>query len=425
MAGAWPDEIRVAIIAPVHPPGFRTTVAALAIGQLVCWAALYYTFSSFVLPMQAELGWTSAQTMSAFTLGLAMWGLATYAVGAAIDRDHGRLIMTLGAALAGAGFLFWSQARSLPALYAAWALLGVAMAMTLYEPAFNLLTRRFAGHYREGITALTLVGGFASTLAFPAVAWLIAVLEWRGALQAIGLALLLGIAPLHAWALRGRCDPTTAGATHDATPAEAGIDATLQEALRQRSFWLLTATFTLYYFAGAALFAHLMPALVSKGLSTGEALAVVVWFGPAQVLGRIAFIAFMRSWPLHAVGLAVLAGLPVSLAIFALADRTPALLVFALLFGISNGLVTIVRGAIVPTYFGRGHVGRISGSMAAIALLSRASAPLATAGLLLAFGGYRETLLVLAGIGLVSLIAFAAAGRPRRPAPRPVEISSA
>ena len=71
--------------------------------------------------------------------------------------------------------------------------------MTLYEPAFNLLTRRFAGHYREAITALTLVGGFASTLAFPAVAWLIAVLEWRGALQAIGLALLPGIAPLHAW----------------------------------------------------------------------------------------------------------------------------------------------------------------------------------------------------------------------------------
>ena len=168
-----------------------------------------------------------------------------------------------------------------------------------------------------------------------------------------------------------------------------------------------------------------MPALASKGLATGEALAVVVWFGPAQVLGRIAFIAIMRSWPLHAVGLAVLAGLPVSLAVFALADRTPMLLVFALLFGISNGLVTIVRGAVVPTYFGRGHVGRISGSMAAIALLSRASAPLATAGLLLAFGGYRETLLVLAGIGLISLIAFAAAGRPRRPAPRPVEISSA
>ena len=59
-------------------------------------------------------------------------------------------------------------------LYAGWLLLGVSMAMTLYEPAFNVLTKRYPAQYREGITSLTLVGGFASTLSFPAVAWLLA-----------------------------------------------------------------------------------------------------------------------------------------------------------------------------------------------------------------------------------------------------------
>ena len=171
-------------------PAFRATVAALAIGQLVCWAALYYAFSSFVLPMQAELGWSSPQTMSAFTIGLAVWGASTYAAGAAIDRDQGRAVLTFGAAFAGIGFLVWSQAESLAALYLAWSLLGASMAMTLYDPAFNVLTRRYPARYRDGITALTLVGGFASTLAFPAVAWLIANLQWRGALQSIGIVLV-------------------------------------------------------------------------------------------------------------------------------------------------------------------------------------------------------------------------------------------
>lgn len=391
----------------MNPPSFRASVAALAAGQLLCWAALYYGFSSFVLPMQRAMGWSKPDMMGAFTVGLATWGAATYAAGAAIDHGRGRMVMTLGAALAGIGFLVWSRAESLPLLYAAWVLLGAAMAMTLYEPAFNVLTKRFPAQYREGITALTLVGGFASTLSFPAVAWLLALFDWRGALAVIGVVLLLVVAPLHAWALRGT-------PTQDAPPRAhaAADDATLHEALRERSFWLLTATFTLYSFAAAALWAHIMPALAAKGLSDARALAVVVWFGPAQVAGRLAYLAFGRWVSSRTLGLVVLGGLPASLTIFALADGTLALLLFALLFGLANGLVTIVRGSLVPEYFGREHVGRISGAMSAIALLSRAAAPLATAWLLLALPGYRELLLGLALLGAVAVFAFAMARPP-------------
>jgi MFS family permease len=391
----------------VNPPTFRATVVALAAGQLLCWAALYYAFSSFVLPMQRALGWSKPQLMGAFTLGLAVWGASTYAVGAAIDRGQGQRVMSGGAALAGIGFLLWSQVASLPMLYLAWALLGAAMAMTLYEPAFNVLTKRFPERYREGITSLTLVGGFASTLSFPAVAWLIGWFDWRGALVAIGAVLLAGVAPLHAWALRGTPRTMVAAKAHDRAD-----DATLHEALRERSFWLLTATFALYSFAAAALWAHVMPAFAAKGLSEAQALAVVIWFGPAQVAGRFAYLGFGRWVSSRTLGLVVLGGLPVSLAIFALADRIAALLLFALLFGLANGLVTIVRGSLVPEYFGREHVGRISGAMSGIALLARAAAPLATAAVLLLLPGYRELMLGLAVLGAGALVAFALARKP-------------
>jgi MFS family permease len=398
------------------PPSFRATVVALAAGQLLCWAALYYAFSSFVLPMQQAFGWTKPQLMGAFTLGLAVWGAATYATGAAIDAGRGREVMSWGAALAGAGFLLWSQVDGLALFYAAWAMLGASMAMTLYEPAFNVLTKRFPERYREGITSLTLVGGFASTLAFPAVAWLIAHHDWRVALATIGATLLLLVAPLHAWALRGtpkRAVRTQANGALD----DAANDATLHEALRERSFWLLTATFTLYSFAAAAMWAHMMPAFAAKGRNEAQALAVVVWFGPAQVAGRLGYLGFGRWVAPRQLGLVVLAGLPVSLAIFALADQTAALLVFALLFGVANGLVTIVRGGLVPEYFGREHVGRISGAMTGISLLARAAAPLLTAWLLLALPGYREMLLVLAGVGAAAVVAFALARKPAMGAP--------
>ena len=315
----------------MNPPSFRATVVALAAGQLVCWAALYYTFSSFVLPMQAALGWSKPQIMGAFTLGLAVWGAATYAVGAAIDAGRGRSVMTGGAALAGVGFAVWSRTDSLAMLYVAWSMLGASMAMTLYEPAFNVLTRRFPTRYVHGITALTLVGGFASTLAFPAVTWLIAAHDWRVALADIGAVLLLFVAPLHAWALRGT--PQIAAA---APMSDTVADATLHEALRERSFWLLTVTFALYSFAAAAMWAHMMPAFVAKGRTEAQALAVIVWFGPAQVAGRLGYVAFGRWVSARRLGMIVLGGLPVSLVIFALADRTVALLVFALLFGFAT-----------------------------------------------------------------------------------------
>jgi MFS family permease len=225
----------------------------------------------------------------------------------------------------------------------------------------------------------------------------------------IAAVLALAIAPLHAWALRG-----TPRLPRAAPRAGAADDATLHEALRAGAFWLLTATFTLYSFTSAALWAHVMPAFAAKGLSEAQALAVVVWFGPAQVAGRLAYLGFGRWLSARSLGLAVLGGLPVSLAIFAVADRTAALLVFALLFGVANGLVTIVRGSLVPEYFGREHVGRISGAMSGISLLARASAPLATAWLLLALPGYRELLLVLSATGVAAVVAFAFAKRPVR-----------
>ena len=390
----------------MQPQGFRSTIAALAVGQLVCWAALFYAFSSLVLPMQQSLGWSRTELMGAFTVGLTLWGLCTYAAGAAIDRGHGRAVLTGGTVLAGSGFLLWSQVQSLVTLYVAWCVMGVAMAMTLYEPAFNVLTKRFPTRFRQGIVALTLVGGFASTLSFPAVAWLIAWLEWRGALAAIGAVLLL-VAPLHAWALRG--GPTSAAPrTHDAA-----ADATLREALHLPAFWFLTLSFALHSFAVAALFAHLMPALAEKGLSEAQSLAVVVWFGPAQVLGRVLYAgAGGRSPPWF--GLLVLAGMPVAIGIFALARGMTAMVAFSVLFGLSNGLATIVRGGLVPDYFGSGHVGRISGAMSGVALLGRAAAPFAIAWLLVPMQAYRPVLLLLSALGLVAVASYALAGKPRR-----------
>ena len=389
-------------------PGYRATVWALALGQLLSWAVLYYAFSSLVLPMDRALGWGQPALMGAFTLGLAVWGAATYAVGAAIDAGRGRAVMTAGSVAAGLGVMAWSQVTAPWMLYPVFALLGAAMAATLYEPAFAVLTQRYPTRYRGAITTLTLVGGFASTLSFPAIAALFtAGLDWRQVLAVLG-AMLLAVAPLHAWALRGPM--RVAGPVQ----ADAQADTTLHQALRHPSFWLLALCFMLYALAQAALWAHVMPAFADKGVSAADGLLVVMTVGPAQVAGRLLYAGFGRGWSLRVLGAGVLAALPVAMALFAVGRSLASLLVFAVIFGIANGLVTIVRGGLIPEYFGRAHIGRIGGLMSGIGLLARAAAPIAATALLGVLPGYRELMLVLAASGVVAVVAFWAA-RPPRP----------
>ena len=139
----------------------------------------------------------------------------------------------------------------------------------------------------------------------------------------MGVALLGVVVPLHWWALRG--GDAVVPPSHDGGVA----DATLHEALRHRTFWLLALAFTLYAFASAALWAHVMPAFASKGLSQSEALAVVVWIGPAQVAGRLLYAWLGRAWSLRLLGLVVLLGLPLSFTLFALARSLWVLWLFA------------------------------------------------------------------------------------------------
>jgi MFS family permease len=313
--------------------------------------------------------------------------------------------MTVGSLLAALGFALWAAVRAPWQLYVAWMLLGASMAMVLYEPAFAILTRRYPTRYRQGITTLTLVAGFASTLSFPAFAWLIGSLGWRAALWAPAALFLVVITPLNAWALRGP-------ATGHAPPADDAVaDATLHEALRTRAFWLLTLAFTLDAFVMAGLWAHMIPLFAARGASEAQALAVLVWIGPSQVAGRVLMVVFGQRWALRQVGTVVLAGLALSLALLAFGSSLAGWLAFAVVYGLSAGTFTIVRGGIVPLYFGRAHIGRIGGAVASVGLVARAAAPVMLAWLLLAVPGYREVLLVLAVLGAASVVAWVAEAR--------------
>src|SRR5205085_9669779 len=102
-----------------------------------------------------------------------------------------------------------------------WTLIGSAMAASLYDPAFATLGRIFGSAARPAITALTLAGGFASTVSWPATHLLIGTLGWRGTYIFYAALLAFVAAPLHAFALprlRAEAEPRPLGTAVKAPP---------------------------------------------------------------------------------------------------------------------------------------------------------------------------------------------------------------
>ena len=295
--GVWPLQRR-------RRRDFAAPSPALAIGQILCWASLFYAFSSFVLPMQRELRWDEATLMGALTAGLRRLGRG-HLRGGRRHRSRSRPRGDDAGAAGGRRSFAWSRHPAVDAGRCV-GVLGAAMAMTLYDPAFMVLTKRYPLRYREGITALTLVGGFASTLSFPA--WL------RCSPTSAGATRCWSWPACCCWWSR-RCTPGHCAARPVAAPHgdDAADDATMREACtRPRSgCWPLLHAVS---FASAALWAHVMPIFVSKGFDALQATAVLVWFGPAQVFGRVVYAWVGRGLPLRAMGVAVLLGIPLSLA---------------------------------------------------------------------------------------------------------------
>ena len=107
----------------------------LSLPQLITWGSVFYTFSLLMTPLEAELGMSRAESSLAFSLALLAEGLMAYQVGRWIDAGHERAVMTLGSLWVGLGLLGHSWVQSVGGFYAAWILLGLGLAATLYSPA--------------------------------------------------------------------------------------------------------------------------------------------------------------------------------------------------------------------------------------------------------------------------------------------------
>ena len=347
----------------------------LGINQTITWGTSFFLPAVIAKPAAQALGVSSVAALGAFTWALLVTGACSPRVGRWIDRHGGRGAIALSIGIIALGQVVMASSPNLVCWYAAWTLMGFGMALGLYDPAFataGVLLGKDAGSV---ITGITLFAGFASSIFWSLGTALIGTLGWRDLLllyAALMMAVNLPIVLLLVPHKTPHEHTAAASATHDAPPRAGKFALTC-----------LAGFFTLRWFITSTIAVNILVLLQGIGLTLGQAVLVAALIGPGQVVGRAI------EWSIGSrVGLLLRARLgallfPLGAALLPIGGSF-APFAFAVLYGMSNGMLTINRGTLPLALFGPQGYATLLGWLAVPVLLAQATAPTLTAPLVAA-----------------------------------------
>jgi hypothetical protein len=354
----------------------HVAVWALGITQITAWGTSYYCLGVLAAPLAADTGWPLGFVYSGFTVAVLVMGIISAWAGRAIDRFGARAVMTLGTVLVSAGLYALAQVRAEPEYLAAWAFLGLGMRLCLYDAAFAALVQVAPSRGRLAISYLTLFGAFASSVFWVIGHYFNEAWGWRTALELFALINLAVCLPLNWLGLARREPAHSHAAARAASHAEQRDGPPLEGGMRALAIALFALVMSLNAFSFGVITVQLVPLLEAAGLTAAAAVWVASTKGVAQFGGRVVEIVFGQKLRAITVGRIAIGLLPLAFLLLLFAGGSFALVVvFTLLMGASQGVITIVRGALPLALFGAAGYGAVLGLIATPILIVNAAAP--------------------------------------------------
>ena len=391
-------------------------VATLAITETTSFGVVYYGFGTLLPATRRDLGFSKVQMSGAFSLALLLSGLVGLFVGRHLDRHDPRPVLGGGSVLATLGTLLWSQAHSLLSYYSAWIIIGVAMGMVLYEPAFVVITQWFSGEQRRrALTAVTLLAGLASTIFVPLQEQLVERYGWRTALRIMAAALGAVTVPLHLFVLR------PVPAHRHALPISGAASSTRSEAMTDRRFQFLVAANVALAMTFAAMVAHQISFLEQQHWTPQAAAVATGTIGLWQVGGRAVFAPISSRVRSRTITTLTYGAQCVGLLVLLLSTSRPVVYLYVALAGVSRGMFTLVRATLIAELFGTRNYGAISSVIAMATSAAQAAGPLVAGAIESIRDSYFPMIAVMAALAGVGTVL---ANRVERLSPGPVVASA-
>lgn len=391
----------------------------------------FHAFSAYILPLQAEFGWSRSLLSGAFSMAQAEGGILGPLQGWMIDKFGPRAVMRIGIAVFGVGFILFSQVNSIWMFYAVFAMMAIGSGIGTFLPIAATITNWFR---RRRATALgiSMCGMGVGGLLVPVVVWSITTQGWRPTTFVAGLIILIVGLPL-TQLMRRR--PEDFGHLPDGASGEsvAGADSsnrveptvdddpgfTARQALRTRSFWFLSVGHSAALLVVGAAVVHQIPHMVEAiGLSETTAGLIVSLLVAMNIAGQVGggYLGDRVDKRLAITG--CLLGHALGLVMFAFLTSIWGAVLFAVFHGSAWGVRAPLITSVRADYFGRRAYATIMGFSSMIMMVGMTTGPLFGGFIRDVTGSYSMAFLILAGLAAAGSIAIFLARKPEAPAPR-------
>jgi len=367
-----------------------------------------FAFGVFFKPLLSEFGWTRAMTSSAFSLSMAVEGVAAIIMGGLCDKFGPRIILTICGLLLGLGYLLVSKITGIWQLYLFYGvIIGVGMS-GFYIPLLSTVARWFTQR-RSMMTGIVLSGtGLGALVAPPLAERLVSAYDWRISYIIIG-SIVTVIVVLGAQFLRR--DPTQMGqvpygenSNRDKGLGLAIEGFSLREAVNTRQFWLFFGMLLGYGFCVFAVMVHIVPHATDLGTSEASAASILATIGGLTIVGRLVLgSAADRIGNRKAL---IIGFILMSLSLFWLVTAKELWMLYlsAVVFGLANGGIAPSASPLVAGLFGLRSHGLIYGFGGLGFTAGATVGPLLTGYIFDVTGSYQSAFLTCGLIGIAGLI---------------------
>jgi MFS family permease len=364
----------------------------IGFSQIYAWATTYYIPAALVQVIAPEIHQSTLVIMGGFSWALFIGGICAPKIGAWIDLEGGRRPLALGSLLMGTGLLVLSQTHRLFIWYFGWTLVGLGMALGLFNAVFASIGRLLGQDAKKIIVRVTLISGFA-TLFWPLTTTLIQSIGWRNMMILYAIPHLMIWAPLFIYNF-----PTL-------VPEHSKLDINDQLVIPEKVklvFLLLAAYAILRAIVGTTISVDILSMFQGIGLSVSVAAITASLIGPSQIVGRIIEMYFGQHFnPLHS-SIFWTAVLPISIILLVIVGSSSASF-FAIAYGMSNGVLTITMGVLPMVLFGSKGYATLLGKLALPVLIAQAATPILVAPILEHWSSI-DLFIIAAVLGVLSFL---------------------
>ncbi|MDD2974812.1 MFS transporter [Aliarcobacter cibarius] len=380
--------------------GTFKSVIGLGITTTIGYGTLFYSFTIMSTQIQNEFYWSKTFLFGIFSLGILLGGLIAPKVGKLLDKHGARLIMTIGSFLSFLGLYNLSLIQNEWHYIFAILFLEIVSTLVLYESAFVAFSQLAGNKARTPIIQITLIAGFASTIFWPLISYLLTVVNWREVYIILGLFHIFIAMPLHYFVLK----PNLL-INNDLKNSVNGLQnsVNLVGTKRKIAKYYLIFIFSLVTIPITAMQTHFMGLFQEFGFEMATAVLLGAIIGPSQVVARVIEIFFSRKVSPMTSALYSIFVLLVGLFALIISDYNYIFaFVFVIFYGAGQGLVTVIRGSLPLYLFGKNGYGEITGELNLYKNIVVATVPFGFALIIDNLGAHFAVFILI----LVSIISF-------------------